>query len=157
MNSLTQMFDILHMTVKLRDLLLEASSEEDLAYRLPGDNPTLGELFRELGETEQSYIDGFKNFKHDFDYRHPDPTIARNKAKLAEWYTALDAELEAVVEALPEEDIQTKTIVRPYWEAPVTIMFHTYRECYLIFGGKASVYFRALKKPLPEQVMWWIG
>jgi hypothetical protein len=36
-------------------------------------------------------------------------------------------------------------------------MFHTYRECFLIFAAKASVYFRALKKPLPDQVLWWMG
>jgi len=157
MNSLTQLFDILHMTVKLRDLLLDAASAEDLAFRLPGDNPTLGELFRELGETEYSYIQAFKTFKQDFDYRHPDPTIARSKERLSEWFKSLDTELEAVLEALPEADLQSKTIVRPYWEASVTIMFHTYRECFLIFGGKAVVYFRALKKPLPDQVLWWIG
>ena len=157
MNSLTPMFEILRMSVKLRDLLLDAASEDDLAFRLPGDNPTLGELFRELGEVEHSYIQAFKTFKQDFDYRHPDPAIARNKASLSEWFKALDTELEAALEGLSEDDIQKKIIVRPHWEAPVTIMFHTYRECFLIFGAKAAVYFRALKKPLPDQVLWWIG
>ncbi|MCA9911443.1 MAG: DinB family protein [Anaerolineae bacterium] len=157
MNSLTQQFEILHATVKLRDLLLSAASDDDLAYRLPGDNPTLGELFRELGEAAHSYVQAFKTFKQDFEYRHPDPTIAGSKARLEAWFKTLDREIETALTALSDEDIQSKIIVRPHWQAPVTIMFHTYRECFLIFAAKAAVYFRALKKPLPDQVLWWVG
>jgi hypothetical protein len=157
MNSLTSQLDHLRMTVNMRDMTLNAVSDADLAYKLPGTNPSLGELFRELGESQQVYIDGFKTFKQDFAYRHPDPTIAGSAARLGEWFKTLDADFTAVVTALSEDDIQSKSIVRPHWEASVTIMYHTYRECFLIFGAKAICYLRALGKPIPDQVLWWMG
>lgn len=156
MNSLTNQFELLNASVKLRDLLLDASTTSDLAFAVQG-NPTLGELFRELGEVQHSYIEAFKTFKQDFDYRHPDPSIATDKARLGERFKTLDADIESAVNSLAQEDIDSKIIVRPHWQAPVTVMFHTYRECFLIFAAKVSVYFRALGKPLPDQVLWWMG
>jgi uncharacterized damage-inducible protein DinB len=156
MNSLTGQFELLNASVKVRDLLLEACTPDDLAFAVQG-NPTLGALFRELAEVEHSYINAFKTFKQDFDYRHPDPIIETDKARLAEWFKALDADFEATVNGLAQEDIDSKIIVREFWQAPVTVMFHTYRECFLIFAAKVSVYFRALGKPLLDQVLWWIG
>jgi hypothetical protein len=157
MNSLTPQLDLLRMALNLRDMTLNAVSDADLAYKLPGANPSLGELFRELGETQHVYAEGFKTFKQDFAYRHPDPSIANSKARLSEWFKSLDADFTAAITTLSEDDIQSKTVVRPHWEASVTIMYHTYRECFLIFGAKAICYLRALEKPIPDQVLWWMG
>lgn len=148
--------DVLRAAIALRDKLLMEASNAELAYKLPGMNPTLGELFRELGEVQQSYIDGLKTFKQDFTYRHPEPDIAHDGARLKAWFSTLDAEIDAAAKALSDEDLG-KVIVRPHWEAPAAIMLHTYRECFLIFAAKATVYFRALNKPLPDQVLWWMG
>ena len=117
----------------------------------------MGELFRDLGEAQHIYAQGFKTFKQDFAYRHPDPAIATSTARLGEWFKSLDADFTAAINALSEDDIQSKTIVRPHWEASVPIMDHTYRECFLIFGAKAICYLRALEKPIPDQVLWWMG
>ena len=156
-NSLEAQFDHLRLTVALRDKMLAELTDSDLAFTPGGGNPTLGELFREVGEVTQVYTDGFKTFTQDFDYRYPDADIAGSTARLAAWYKALDAEMETALAALSEDDIQNKTIVRPHWEASVTVMYHTYREAILIFAAKASVYFKAMGKPLTEQVLWWMG
>jgi hypothetical protein len=156
MNSLAPQLPHFRFTYNMRDLVLQAITDADLAYKLPGDNPTLGALFVALGESTHIYAEGFKSFTQDFGYR-ADPLLATSTKRLATWFAGLDAEFEAAVSALSEDDIQTKTITRPHWEASVTIMFHTYRECFLIFGAKAACYLRAMGKPLPDQVLWWMG
>jgi hypothetical protein len=49
MNSLLE--DELPGTHNLRDQLLGMITDQDLAYKLPGDNPTLGDLCKEMGYT----------------------------------------------------------------------------------------------------------
>jgi hypothetical protein len=66
-NSLVE--DELPGTHDLRDHLLGMISDQDLAYKLPGSNPTLGELCEEMGHTQQVYIHSFKTFKQDWGYR----------------------------------------------------------------------------------------
>ncbi len=39
----------------MRDHLLTVVSEADLAYRLPGKNPTLGQLLVEMGDIQGIY------------------------------------------------------------------------------------------------------
>jgi hypothetical protein len=56
MNSLVEQELPLHETQKLRYDLMEWLTDGDLAYKLPGDNPTLGELCREMGAIEHIYI-----------------------------------------------------------------------------------------------------
>ena len=50
MNSLLQNEFPLHEAQVERYDLIGALTDSDLAYKLPGDNPTLGELCREMGE-----------------------------------------------------------------------------------------------------------
>lgn len=157
MNSLEAQVDHLRLTVALRDKLLAELTDADLAFTPGGTNPTLGDLFREIGEVQHIYTEGFKTFKQDFDYRYPEADIAGSTARLAAWYKSLDVEMEAALAALTEDDIQHKTITRPHWEATVTTMYHTFREAILIFAAKASVYFKLMGKPLKEQVLWWMG
>jgi hypothetical protein len=156
MNSIVStQFDLLHETTALRGQMMALLSDADLAYTLPG-NPTLGALCKEMGDVEQSYIDSFKTFKQDFSYRSAEPGLANSVEKLNVWYKRLDSELEVALTALTEEEIQGKTIDRG-WAVPVTVQFHVYREALLIFCGKASVYLKALGKPLTDQWQGWIG
>ena len=55
MNSLLESEFPLHETQSLRYDLMKALTDSDLGYKLPGDNPTLGELCREIGDIEDSY------------------------------------------------------------------------------------------------------
>lgn len=158
MNSLWQQFSgLLHETQELRQFMVDVLSDDDLAYQPSERSLTLGALCREMGEVERSYIDGFKTFKQNFDYRHPDAGVTTSVEKLKAWYAELDRELEAALQGLSEDDLQ-KPIDRGYGFTPgVTMNFHIYREALLIFYGKAHVYLKALNKRLPERWHWWVG
>ena len=157
MNSLMEQFSpLLDATMELRGDLLSVLTDDDLAFRLPGGNISLGELCRESGEIEHSYIEGFKTFQQDFNYRHTDPAVIRQVSALGAWLDTLDQELVAVLNALSEEDLQ-KPIDRGYGFTPTVVMnFHTYREAVLIFYAKAHIYVRALDKKVPGKWAWWI-
>jgi hypothetical protein len=157
MNTLMeQQSDLLKSTQELRNNLMNVLVDEDLALSLPGANPSLGALCREMGEIEQSYIDSFKQFKQDFSYSH-DPSVETSVEKLKAWYTALDAELESALGKLSNDDLE-KTIDRGHGFAPTVVMqFHIYRESLLIFYAKLDVYIKALGKTVPGQWQWWIG
>lgn len=144
-------------TTNLRSYLLDNLTDADLAFRAEG-NPTLGELCREMGNTESAYVNSFKTFKMDWSAgRDNTPATAASVEKLQAWYAALDAEFETVLQAIPDSDFQTKLVDRGGWSMPAGGQFHTYREALLIFCGKCSVYLRMMGKPLNQQWKDWIG
>lgn len=149
-------FNILHQTEALRHQLMGSLSDSDLSYRLPGNNPSLGELCRESGQVHQSYIDSFKTFKQNFAYKSAELGIEGSVQRLSAWFKALDSELDAVLSALSDADIQQKIIDRGF-PVPVSAQFHIFREALLIFYGKADVYLKALGKPLTQQWREWVG
>lgn len=142
----------------LRDDALALVTDADLAYHPGGANLTLGALIREWGEVEHSYLEGFKTFKQDFDYRHPDPTIANSIDRLNTWLKTMDADMSAAVSALTDADIDGKPIMRPgEWPAPIEMQLDIYLQAILIFLAKLAVYLRGLNKPLPQNFVDWIG
>jgi uncharacterized damage-inducible protein DinB len=156
----TETFDILDMTDNVRDLLIDLMTDADLSYRLPGDNPTLGALCREIGQVEQSYIDSFKTFRQSFDYPAVDPAVETSVASLKAWFRQLDQDLHAALEALSDDDAQNRPIERGYpllYKLSAGSQMLCYREAMMIFYGRATLYLRALGKPLPQQVRDWIG
>lgn len=143
-------------TQELRDELLDMISDADLAYELPGNNLTLGELCEEMGKTEQIYIHSFKTFKQDWGYSGSKPEATNSVESLKAWYKKLDAELYAVLNGLSEEDVQNKQIDRGHGFTPsLFVQFQVYHEALLIFYAKASIYLKALEKQLTDQ--WKIG
>jgi hypothetical protein len=149
-------FDILHETQHIREELMDAITDADLAYKLPGDNLTLGALCVDMGQVEHSYIGSFRTLKLDWTRVAVEPGIETSVAKLKAWYAKLDADLEDALSAYKDRDIQSLMVDRG-WLIPFGGQFHVYREALLIFYGKASCYLRALGKPLPEQMRGWIG
>jgi hypothetical protein len=145
----------------LRDQLLDMVTDNDLVFRLGGTNVALGELCREIGEIEHAYVESFRTFRQEFNYRHSDPAIDTSVAALRAWYTELDRRLVAALEALSEKDMGRHIVRSDFSEAefsPVpTAQLTNYREALLIFYGKASTYIRALSKPFPDQWARWIG
>lgn len=146
----------------LRDQLLELVTDADLGLRLGGTSATLGQLCREIGEIEHAYVDSFKSFRQDFEYRHPDPAIATSVAALSSWYGELDLGLLAALDALSDDDLANRRIVRAdfaagYFSPSVTEQLDVYREALLVFYGKASIYLRAMAKPFPRRWQEWIG
>lgn len=152
MNSLLESEFPLHETQSLRYDLLKVLTDSDLAYKLPGDNPTLGELCREIGEVEHSYIQSFKTFKLDWSYGNSDPDLVTSVARLQAWYTTLDQEFEAVIRGFSEDDLQHKQIDRGHGFRPSPyVQFQIYHEALLMFYAKASVYLKALQKSVNDQ------
>ncbi len=158
MNSLVASEFPLHETQNLRYDLMNTLTDSDLAYALPGDNPTLGELCREMGEVEHSYIQSFITLKQDWSYRNNEPDLATSVARLQAWYITLDKEFETVLRGFSEDDLHTKRIDRGHGFTPSPyVQFQIYREALLMFYAKASVYLKGFQKPVSDQWQAWIG
>jgi hypothetical protein len=152
MNSLVANEFPLHETQKLRYDLLDWLTDSDLAYKLPGDNPTLGELCREMGEIEHCYIQSFKTHKLDWSYRNTEPELATGVERLKAWYRTLDDDFEAVVRGLSEDQLHNEQIDRgDGFDPSPFVQFQIYREALLMFYAKASVYLKALQKPVSDE------
>ncbi len=139
----------------LRDQMLDLLTDQDLAYKLPGNNMTLGQLCQEMGRDEQIYTHSFRTLKQDWNYPVSKPA-SNTVASLREWYQKLDADLGAVITSLSEEDVQNKTVDRGHGFNPsLMVQFMIYHEATLIFYAKASIFLRALEKFFPDD--WRIG
>jgi hypothetical protein len=146
----------------LRGELIAILTDDDLDFRVGGESATLGALCREIGEIEQSYVESFRTFQQDFDYRNPDARLEKSVDALTSWYAELDRNLADAVAALSEDDIANRRIVRNDFDISdfspaAAIQLDIYREALLIFYGKVSVYLRAMNKPLPGHWPHWIG
>jgi hypothetical protein len=149
-------FPIFEIYQSMRPLLFTVIEDADLAYT-PANCPSLGELAVQIGEWQQSYVDSFRTFKQDFEYRNPDPELRASKAKLLAWYAELDAELKKAIEALSEEQIQNQKVDKGGWEASLTWNLEIYKECLIIFYSKAWVYLKQMGKELPPYIVTWIS
>jgi hypothetical protein len=146
----------------LRAELAAALLDADLAFRPGPTAPSLGELCREIGEIEHSYVEAYRTFRQDFAWRTDRPEVERSVSALGAWYAELDADLQAAMEALSDDDVAQRRILRADFDVED---FHPlppqnidiYREALLIFYGKASVYLHLLGKELPGHWGPWIG
>jgi hypothetical protein len=146
------------MYQSLRNQLMEILTDDDLAFQPGGENPPLGALCVEIGETEQSYIDSFKTFAQDFSYRNGEAGLADSVERLTAWFTALDSELKETIAGLSEETVQNRQIDRGGgFTLLAQMQLHIYQEALLIFYGKVSVYLKAMGKPRPKQWVAWIA
>lgn len=140
----------------MRIELLDSLSDADLSFNPGGRNISLGALLRESGEIQHSYIESLRNFKQDWSYRNTEPGMDSSVARLKAWFQKLDDDLKAVVSALSDDDLK-KSVDRSGYEMPVEMQLQVYLQALLIFFGKATVYFRAMDKPLPKAVEDYIG
>lgn len=158
MNTLIEEEFPLHETQSLRYDLMAALTDADLAYKLPGNNPTLGELYLEMGDLEHSYIQSFKTLKQDWWYRSTTPGLTTSVADLTAWYRTLDTEFETVLGEFSDDDLHSKEINRGNdIKVPAQTQFEIYREALMMFYAKASVYLKGLQKPVSDQWQSWVG
>jgi hypothetical protein len=146
----------------LRDELMAIVTDDDLAFRPGPGAATLGELCREIGEIEHSYIEALRTFRQDFSWRCPDLRVERESAVLAAWFADLDRDLAAAIEALTEDDVVRRRVTRQDFDvdefAPLPAQeLDIYREALLIFYGKVSIYLRTMGRELPSHWRHWIG
>ena len=158
MNSLVEnYYPTFELYQSLRSQLMQTLSDEDLLFEPGGENKTLGVLCREIGEVEHSYIDSFKTFTQNFDYRNDQPGLAESTERLSAWFADLDRQLKSAVSALTEDDLMNRAIDRGGgFVIPPAIQLEIYKEALLIFYGKVDVYLKALGKPRPDQWVAWI-
>jgi|GEM_PF-256846 len=143
-------------THAMRSQLLDFLNDADLPFSPGGQTITLGALLREMGEIEHSYIQSLKTFKQDWSYHNTEAGLESSVARLKAWYQTLDDEMKATVSALADEDL-TKTVDRGGFSLPVELQLDVYLQALLIFLGKATIYFRAMNRPLPQQIQEYIG
>jgi hypothetical protein len=141
---------------KLKHQMLEVLTDADLTHTIKG-SPSLGELSKRIGETEHSYIDSFKTYRLDFDYKNPDVAMAKSTSALSAWFTSMDEELRTILEAFSDQDLDKIRIDRHGWPVPIQQNLDIYKEALLIFGGKAWVHLLSLGKTLPEQWADWLS
>lgn len=147
---------------RLRNQLMDQLDDADLEVQLGGETESLGALCREIGEIEHSYVESLRNFRQDFTYRNPDPSLERSVGALRSWFDALDADLMDAIGALSEDDIDGRRVRRSDFEEDffspnVRVQLDIYREALLIFYGKVSVYLKSMGRPRTEQWRGWIG
>ena len=153
---MTEKWPWIEGTHQMRSQLLEILSDTDLTFSPGGQNMTLGALCRQLGEVEHSYAQSLKIFQQDWSYRNEEAALERSVARLKEWFQGLDDELKVTTAALTDEDLK-KTVDRGGFAMPVDLQLDVYLQALLIFFGKATIYLKAMNKPLPQQIQEYIG
>ena len=146
----------------LRNELTQILRDEDLTFRPAAGAASLGELCREVGDIEHSYIEALRTFRQDFTWQNPDPDVERRVAALSTWYSDLDRELLAAIEALTDDDVANRRISRNDYGvedfSPLPSQeLDIYREALLIFYAKVSIYLRIMGRDLPGHWGPWIG
>ncbi len=141
---------------RMRSQLLDILSDADLAFSPGGQNITLGALFREMGDIEHSYIQSLKTFKQDWSYHNTEAGLESDVTRLKAWYQTLDDEMKATISAFSNEDL-TKTVDRGGFSPSVELLLDIYLQALFIFFGKATIYFKAMNKPLPKPLEDYIG
>ena len=143
-------------THAMRSQLLDLLSDADLAFHPGGQNMTFGALCRQMGETEHAYIQSLKTFKQAWSYRHTEADVVSSVARLNAWFHTLDDELKAAMAAFSDEDVN-KTVDRGGEAVTVEFQLDVYLQAVLIFLGKATIYLKAMNKPLPQSFEEYIG
>ena len=146
----------------LRDQLMQILQDGDLGFRPAPAAASLGELCREMGDIERSYVEALRTFRQDFSWRNPDPAVERSVAALSAWFASLDRELLAALEALSDDDVANRRISRhdegvDAFAPLVPQELDIYREALLIFYAKVSIYLRIMGRDLPGLWGAWIG
>jgi len=141
----------------MRNGLVGTLTDADLAFCPGGQTMTLGALCREMGDIEYAYLQSFKTFTQDFNYRNTEPGIETSVAKLLAWYQQMDEDLKATISAFSEDELK-KTIDRSSgFQVPVDMQLDIYLQAILIFFGKATIYFKIMGKPLDKTFQEYIG
>jgi uncharacterized damage-inducible protein DinB len=135
----------------MRSQLLDILSNADLAFSPGGQNMTLGELVRRMGDLEHVYIQSLKTGRRDLSYHNMEAGLEHDITRLKAWFQALDEELLETISAFSKEEL-TKRVDRGGFPSTVEREIDHYGEALLIFFGKATIYLKAMNKPVPESI-----
>ena len=142
----------------MRDHVLTLVSDADLAYKLPGHNPTLGELLVQMGEVQGVYTHSFETFTLDWSHRQVPPPAPMTVASLGAWFEAQDDAMKAALSRFTPDELHVDRIDRGHgFVASPFVQHQVYREAVYIFYGKLSVYLKALEISPGEEWAAWVG
>ncbi|MEO8246745.1 MAG: hypothetical protein ABI622_06440 [Chloroflexota bacterium] len=142
----------------MRDHLLTLVTDADLAYRLPGANPSLGELLVEMGDLQGVYTHSFATFTLDWTHRELAPPSPITVSDLRAWFQAQDEAMRDALSRFNEDELHVDRIDRGHgFVASLFVQHEVYREAVYIFYGKLSVYLRALERDAGEEWAAWVG
>ena len=142
----------------MRDHALTLVTDADLAYKLPGDNPTLGGLLVEMGDLQGVYTHSFATFTLDWSHRELPPPVPVTVAKLQGWFEAHDDAMKAALDRFTDEELRVDRIDRGGgFIASPFVQHQVYREAVYIFYGKLSVYLKAVQRDAGPEWAAWIG
>jgi hypothetical protein len=139
----------------MRSQMLDLLSDAELAFHPGGQNMIFGALCRQMGETEHSYIQSLKTFQQGW-YRTTEADVVSSVARLKAWFQTLDDEMQAAIAAFSDEDVK-KAVDRGGAAVTVAFQLDVYLQAVLIFLGKATIYLKAMNKPLPQSFQEYIG
>lgn len=140
----------------MRNGTLERLTDADLQFSPGGDNFTLGELFKQLGEYQHSYIQSLISLKQDWSYRNEEAGLATGLAQLKRWFKQLDQQMQDGLNQLNESDLQKQVERSNGFFRPISTQLDIYIQM-MIFLGKVVIYFRAMQKPLPPSIVEYVG
>jgi hypothetical protein len=109
-----------------------------------------------MGENEYAYIQSLKTLKHLWSYRHSEASLMNSIARLKAWFQTLDDEMQVAITAYFDEDVH-KPIDRGGEAVTVEFQLDVYLQAVLIFLGKATIFLKAMNKPLPPLFQEYIG
>ena len=142
----------------MRDHLLTVVSDADLAYDLPGQNPTLGEVLVELGDIQGVYTHSFETLRLDWTHRQLPPPSPITIAGLRAWFEAQDDAMSGALGRFSQEELRVDRIDRGHgFVASPFTQHEIYREAVYILYGKLSVYLKALERDAGEAWAAWVG
>lgn len=142
----------------MRDHLLTVVSDADLSYKLPGHNPTLGDLLIDLGDTQGVYTHSFETLELDWAHRQLPPPSPVTISTLRAWFDEHDAAMKTALDAFTLEELHIDRIDRgDGFIASPFVQHEIYREAVYIYYGKLSVYLRALERDAGPSWKAWVG
>lgn len=141
----------------MRNGTLERLSDADLQFSPGGDNLSLGELFKQLGEHQYSYLHSLMTLKQDWSYRNEEVGLSTSLTQLKKWFDQLDQQMLDLVKSFDETDLLKQVDRTNGSIRPIISQLDIYIQTMLIFFGKIVIYFRAMQKPLPPSIEEYIG
>jgi hypothetical protein len=140
----------------LRVELFGVLTDDDLAFSPGGTNLPLGELLVQMGEVEHSYLHGVKTLKQSWGFHNTEPGLSGSIERLTAWFNDLDAELTAVLGEFGDDDLTRQVVRESGYVMPIEMSLDVYVQAMLIYFGKATIYLKAMNRPLPETIEDWI-
>lgn len=141
----------------MRDGALALLSDAGLRFSPGGDNVTLGQLLKEAGEIELTYIQSLKTGEQDWSYRNDEDGLAESAVQLKQWFDRLDQEMEHAIDQLTDDDLHRQIDRSHGVVRTVEAQLDIYNQAQLIFLGKLVVYFKAMGTSLPNSIREYIS